>query len=57
MQQLTPEYIYAAVAALVAVPTLIQISPIKVDPWTWLARKVGRAINGELMEKFDRLES
>ena len=57
MQQLTPEYIYAAVAALVAVPTLIQISPLKVDPWTWLARKVGRAINGELMEKFDRLES
>ena len=56
MQQLTPEYIYAAVAALVAVPTLIQISPIKIDPWTWLARKLGRAINGELMEKFDRLE-
>ena len=29
--------------------TLIQIAPIKVNPWSWLARAIGRAINGELM--------
>lgn len=31
--------------------TIIQISPIKIDPWTWLARKIGRAINGEVIDE------
>ena len=35
---------------------LIQISPIKINPWTWIARSIGRAINGELIEKVDGLE-
>ena len=35
---------------------LIQISPIKINPWTWMARSIGRAINGELIEKVDNLE-
>lgn len=36
--------------------TLIQISPIKVNPWSWLARKIGGAINGEVLEKVAALE-
>lgn len=36
--------------------TLVQIAPIKVDPWSWIAKKVGRAINGEVLEKFGELE-
>lgn len=36
--------------------TLIQIAPIKIDPWTSLARAIGRAINGEVIEKVDKLE-
>lgn len=36
--------------------TVIEIAPIKINPWTWLARAIGRAINGELMEKVDSLE-
>lgn len=36
--------------------TLIQIAPIKIDPWTWLARRIGRAINGEVLERMDRVE-
>ena len=39
-----------------ALATIIQVSPIKLDPWTWLGRWIGRAINGELMEKVDQLE-
>lgn len=37
--------------------TLVQLTPIKIDPWTWLARKVGHAINGELIERMDKLEA
>lgn len=35
--------------------TLIQIAPIKINPWTWLGRMVGRAINGEVLDKVNSL--
>lgn len=35
--------------------TLIQITPIKVNPWTWLGRTIGRAINGEVLDRVDTL--
>ena len=35
--------------------TLVQISPIKLNPWSWLGRCIGRAINGEVLEKVDAL--
>lgn len=44
------------VAAGVATTTLIQISPIKINPWTWLGRKVGRALNGEVMDELKHLK-
>lgn len=44
------ELISGAIAAL-SVTTLIQISPIKINPWTWLGRRIGRAINGEVMDE------
>lgn len=45
-------------AALLAagLGTVIQISPIKINPWSWLAQKIGRAINGEVIAKVDKLE-
>ena len=33
--------------------TIIQISPIKVNPWSYIARCIGRAINREVIEKVD----
>lgn len=38
-----------------ALMTLIQITPIKVNPWTWLGRTIGRAINGEVLDRVDVL--
>lgn len=43
-------------AALTALLTLIQISPIKVYPWSWIARALGRAFNAELIAKVDAME-
>ena len=45
-----------AAALLFGGSWLLQIAPIKVSPWTWLARSIGRAMNGELMDKVDNLE-
>lgn len=38
-----------------ALMTFLQISPIKVNPWSWLARVIGRAINGEVLEEVKTL--
>lgn len=37
--------------------TLIQITPIKLNPWSWLGRIIGRAINGEVLEKVNTLSN
>ncbi len=41
---------------LVILMTLIQIAPVKVNPWSWVARCVGKAINGDVLTKLDVLE-
>lgn len=51
------EAITVAILALLAGATLIQIAPIKINPWTWVARTIGRAINAEVIQKVDKLES
>ena len=40
---------------LAVIMTLVQISPIKLDPWSWVGRMIGRAINGEVLDKVDAL--
>lgn len=40
---------------VVAVLSLIQITPIRIDPWSALLRWIGRKITGELSEKIDAL--
>ncbi len=31
--------------------TFIQIAPIKLNPWSWLAKKFGKAVNGEVLDE------
>lgn len=39
-----------------ALATLIQISPIKINPWSWVARRIGRAINSEVLEEVAQMK-
>ena len=41
--------------AVLIIMTLIQITPIKINPWSWIAKKIGRAINGEVLDKVNVL--
>lgn len=41
--------------ALLVILTLIQIAPIKINPWSWIGRAIGRAINSEVISKVDAL--
>lgn len=36
---------------LAALLTLVQIAPVKVDPWSAIAKALGRAINGEVLKE------
>ena len=51
------DHIQEALLALLGGATLIQIAPIKINPWSWLARNLGRAINGDVIDKVEKLEA
>lgn len=36
--------------------TLVEVAPIKINPWGWVAKTVGRALNGEVLDKVSTLE-
>ena len=38
---------------LLVLMTLMQIAPVKINPWYWLARAIGRAVNAEVIKKLD----
>lgn len=42
-----------AVGILLVALTLIEIAPIKINPWSKIGKAVGRAINGDVIEKLD----
>ena len=42
--------------AVVILLTLIQIAPIKVNPWGWIGKKKGRLLNGEVLDRVEKLE-
>lgn len=51
------EIITSGGITLLALLTLVQITPIKINPWSWLAKRLGRSINGEVIEKVDKVQS
>lgn len=34
-----------------AISIIIQITPIKLNPWSWLAKRIGRALNSEMIDE------
>lgn len=37
--------------------TLVQITPIKVNPWSTIARVIGKALNKDMMDKLESVET
>lgn len=40
----------------IALLTLIQIAPIKIDPWSAIAKALGKAINADVLKKLEEVE-
>lgn len=45
------------VVLLIALSLLVEITPIKINPLSWLAKKIGQSFNGEVMNKISNLET
>lgn len=43
-------------SALFLLLTFVEVSKIKINPWSALARWLGKAINGDVLKKLDTLE-
>lgn len=56
LESLKQMFMYGGGAVFVLM-TVIQIAPIKLNPWSWLGKIIGRAINAEVIEKVDRLSA
>ena len=44
------------IGGLALVATVVQISPIKINPWSWLLGGIGRAINSEVLGKVEEIK-
>lgn len=61
---MTLKEIFMGGGALVVILTLVQVSPIKIDPWSAIGkvlcaigRAIGKALNGTVIEKLDKMEA
>lgn len=45
------EILFGGGSALFVLLTLLQLAPIKINPWSAIAKAFGRAINSEVLEK------
>lgn len=57
LSSLLTSYTTEGIGALLIVLTLIQIAPIKINPWTYIAKKIGRSINGEVLDEVTKVSA
>lgn len=50
------EILTSSGGALVILMTLVQIAPIKINPWSVVGRWIGKVINKEVMDKLGTIE-
>lgn len=41
---------------LLILMTLVQIAPVKINPWSALAKAIGKAINADISKRLDEIE-
>ena len=51
------EILLAGGGGVLLLLTLIQITPIKINPWSAIAKTIGRAINGEVIGMLSEVKS
>lgn len=44
------------IGIIILILSVIQIVPIKINPWSWIAKKIGQGINGEVIEELNSVK-
>lgn len=50
------ELITGGSASLIALATIIQIAPVKINPWSAIAKALGRAINADVLKELEEVK-
>ena len=45
------------VVFLIAISLLVEITPIKINPLSWIAKRIGKAFNGDVMNEIGNLKT
>lgn len=51
------EFVETGGSVLLIALTLVQVAPIRINPWSTIARVIGKALNADLNEKMDANEA
>ena len=41
---------------LLVLMTLVQVAPVRINPWSAIARWIGKAVNGDVLQKLNEVE-
>ena len=55
--QLLRTYVSDIIAALALFSIVIEVAPIKINPWSFLAKKIGKAMNSDVLVRIDALDT
>lgn len=53
--QLLSQHISDIFATLALFSIVIEVAPIKINPWSFLAKKIGKAMNSDVLDSIDTL--
>lgn len=42
---------------LLVILSLVEISPIKLNPWSWIAKRLGRAFNADVISEIEKVKA
>ena len=54
--QLCSQHISDILATLALFSIVIEVAPIKINPWSFLAKKIGKAMNYDVLDSIDTLD-
>ena len=54
--QLCSQRISDILATLALFSIVIEVAPIKINPWSFLAKKIGKAMNSDVLDSIDTLD-
>lgn len=43
--------------SLIVILSIIQVTPIKINPWSWILRTVGKALTADVLDKLSETEA